>query len=190
MKFHLKYLAYGLIAFTALGAGVYFGMGTYAPAPAPAQTTRLFEQIFPNSQGQPQALAQWRGKILVVNFWAPWCPPCVEEMPELATWQHQMQGRNVQLIGIGVDSAANISAFMAKNKNIDYPLLVAGAAGIELSQQLGNPQGGLPYTVVIDAQGRVKYQKSGRIALPELTQLAQSLLAESATEASDAPGKP
>lgn len=164
-----KYWIYGLIGLLAAASGIYFGLQSHEPRPAlPRQVAALFAQTLTDSEGKPHTLAAWRGKVLVVNFWAPWCPPCVEEMPELAAWQRQMQDKNVQVIGIGVDSAANIREFLSKNQSIDYPLLVAGIAGIELSRQLGNAQGGLPYTVMLDAQGRILYQKSGRITLPEL----------------------
>jgi thiol-disulfide isomerase/thioredoxin len=106
----------------------------------------------PDAAGQAQALAQWRGRILVVNFWATWCGPCVEEMPELSSLQSEHDPGQVQIIGIGVDSASNIAQFQAKSP-VAYPLLVAGAGGIELSRNFGNEVGGLPFTVIIDARG-------------------------------------
>lgn len=181
-----KYFFYGLVALAAISSGLYFGAQKFNPVPA--QTTFLFQQTLPDSQGQTQALAQWCNKILVVNFWAPWCPPCVEELPELAALQRQMQHKNVQFISIGIDSSTNIGEFLSKNKNIDYPLLVAGITGIEISRQLGNLQGGLPYTVVIDQRGHIKHQKAGRVNLAELSQwLTIELSAEENTGALNKP---
>jgi thiol-disulfide isomerase/thioredoxin len=165
-----NYLAYGTIA-------VAFGlMGAYAATQKPevktapaasAATQDLYAQTLPDAGGTAQALAQWKGKALLVNFWAPWCAPCVEEMPELSALQQEQAGKNLQIIGIGIDSPTNIAQFASKFK-IAYPLYVAGMSGTELARQFGNSAGGLPYTVLIGADGQVKKTYLGRLKFAQL----------------------
>jgi thiol-disulfide isomerase/thioredoxin len=153
------------------GIGLLFAMiGAYAatlkPQPsAPVQA--LYAQSLPDASGTPQALAQWKGKAMVLNFWAPWCAPCVEEMPELSQLQKEHAGKNLQVIGIGIDSPSNIAEF-AKKFNIAYPVYVAGISGTELSRQFGNKAGGLPYTVLIGADGQIKKTYLGRLKFEQL----------------------
>jgi thiol-disulfide isomerase/thioredoxin len=128
----------------------------------------------PDKNGVPQQLSQWRGKALVVNFWATWCAPCVEEMPELNQLQTEVEKKNIQIIGIGIDSAANITSFASKLK-IGYPLYVAGMAGTDLSRLFGNQAGGLPFTVLIDAHGQIKKTYLGRLNLEEVRRELTSL---------------
>jgi thiol-disulfide isomerase/thioredoxin len=127
----------------------------------------LFSQSMNDVAGKPQALAQWKGKPLLVNFWAPWCAPCVQEMPELSALAAKDGGKKFNVIGIGIDSPSNIAEFASKFK-IAYPLYVAGMSGTDLSRQFGNSQGGLPYTVLIGADGQVKKTYLGRLKFDEL----------------------
>lgn len=139
-------------------------------APAAAPTTpvgALFAQTLPDNLGAKQALAQWKGKPLIVNFWAPWCGPCVQEMPELSQVAAASLGKNINVIGIGIDSPTNIAEFANKIK-VSYPLYVAGMSGTELARAFGNSAGSLPYTVVIGADGQVKQTYLGRIDFAKL----------------------
>ncbi|MFB9243971.1 redoxin family protein [Massilia antarctica] len=134
-------------------------------ADTPVET--LFAETMNDPAGKAQALAQWKGKPLVVNFWAPWCPPCVEEMPELSDLAREHSAKHINVIGIGIDSPTNIAEFATKFK-ITYPIYVAGINGTELSRKFGNNAGGLPYTVLIGADGLVKKTYLGRIKFDEL----------------------
>ena len=136
-------------------------------APLAAPVAALFGQQLKDAKGVDQALAQWQGKGLVVNFWATWCGPCVEEMPELSALQAENKGKNLQIIGIGIDSPSNIAEFAEKHK-IAYPVYVGGMSGTDLSRQLGNGHGGLPFTVLIGADGQVKKTYLGRLKFDEL----------------------
>ena len=127
----------------------------------------LFKQSRNDLQGKPQSLAQWRGKPLVVNFWATWCAPCVQEMPELSELAALDAGKTFNVIGIGIDSPSNMNEFAAKHK-IAYPLYVAGMGGTELSREFGNSAGGLPYTVLIGADGQVRKTYLGKLKFDEL----------------------
>jgi thiol-disulfide isomerase/thioredoxin len=162
-KTWLNWLAYGAIALLFLLIGVY--AASLKPEPSGA-VQALHAQTLPDASGTPQALSQWKGKTLVLNFWAPWCAPCVEEMPELSQLQ-QNAGKNLQVIGIGIDSPSNIAEF-AKKFDIAYPVYVAGINGAELSRQFGNKAGGLPYTVLIGADGQIKKTYLGRLKFEQL----------------------
>ncbi|PWF55283.1 TlpA family protein disulfide reductase [Massilia glaciei] len=181
-----KYVLYTLVSLIFIGVGIYAGnrnrpaeapmdhvAAGHAPAaaaPAAAPKTpveTLFSKSMDDPAGKSQALAQWKGKTLIVNFWAPWCAPCVEEMPELAALGAEHAAKGVQVIGIGIDSSANIKRFADKLK-LDFPLYVAGLEGTDLSRAFGNTAGGLPYTVLIGADGEVKKTYLGRIKFDQL----------------------
>jgi peroxiredoxin len=132
---------------------------------APAQW--IFGLSFPDSQGRATEMASLRGHLTVVNFWATWCPPCVEEMPELSLIHTEMSPKGIKVIGLAVDSPSNVREFSEKHK-FSYPLLVAGASGTELAKRLGNSIDGLPYTALIDEKGIVLRKKAGRIREEEL----------------------
>jgi thiol-disulfide isomerase/thioredoxin len=161
-------LACGAIALLFGAIGAWVGVNKKEPAPPVTATVppgqaaagsavvgALLARSMPDAQGTPQALSQWKGKPLLVNFWATWCGPCVKEMPELSQLQAGGKYKDLQVIGIGIDSPSNVAAFTKKFK-IDYPIYVDGVAGTELSRQFGNAQGGLPFTVLIGADGQVK----------------------------------
>ncbi|AQV95559.1 alkyl hydroperoxide reductase [Cupriavidus necator] len=156
------------VAVVACAAGALAGHFVFAPKPAGDQAVETFFLTrLPDPAGTDLDLGKLRGKTVVVNFWAPWCGPCVEEMPELTALHEEYKNRQVEFVGIGIDSAANIQQFTQKVP-VAYPLAVAGFAGTELSRNFGNSAGGLPYTVVINPDGSVKYRKMGRVTAEEL----------------------
>jgi thiol-disulfide isomerase/thioredoxin len=130
-------------------------------------TASLLNRQFKDSNGQTQTLANYQGKMLLVNFWATWCAPCVKEMPELSALQKEMQSKGVQIVGIGIDSPSNIKEFLQKYE-VSYPVMVAGMEGTDLSRQLGNKSGALPFTLLIDRQGKVAKTYLGRLKMEEL----------------------
>lgn len=164
-----RFISLALLCGTLFGAlGIYAGNLKAAPeAPQNDAVRQLMAKTLPDSNGKQQALTQWNQKLLVVNFWATWCAPCVQEMPELSELQQELKGKPVQILGLGIDSPANISEF-AKKLNVSYPLYVAGLDGSELSRQLGNKAGGLPFTVLISADGKVLKSYLGRLKMNEL----------------------
>jgi thiol-disulfide isomerase/thioredoxin len=157
--------AAGLVA--ALAGVAVSRWSSRGGAQSAAAAQALFSAVLPDATGAPQPLSQWRGRPLVVNFWATWCAPCVEEMPDLQRIRGEYRSRGVEVIGIGIDSAARIRAFRDQH-GIAFPLLVAGVEGSELGRQLGNTEGALPYTVLFDPEGRLVRRKLGQIRPAEL----------------------
>lgn len=137
------------------------------PETAPVETAVLFAQSFNDANGDLQPMDQWQGRLLVVNFWATWCAPCIEEMPDLQKVQVEYAARGVTTVGIAIDNASAVKRFRDE-QNVGLPLLVAGAAGTELVRQLGNASGALPYTVLVDRSGIVVQSKLGRLHESEL----------------------
>jgi thiol-disulfide isomerase/thioredoxin len=146
---------------------------TMAPTGGQAHTasTNLYAQTLNDLSGKPQSLAQWKGKPLLVNFWATWCGPCVQEMPELSALANEEAAneasKRFNVIGLGIDSPSAMSEFAAKH-NIKYPLYVGGMGGTELSRAFGNTNGGLPFTVLIGADGQVRKTYLGKLKFDEL----------------------
>ncbi len=161
---------FALVVFAVLfaGFGAYFGIKHNEPA-APAATAvgALMQTSFADPTGNPHKMSEWQGKVILLNFWATWCPPCVSEMPELVTLQNDLADKNLQIIGIGIDSAGNILDF-AKKHQISYPLLVGGMEGTSVSKQFGNDTGGLPFTVLIGADGKVRKTYMGRLDMQKV----------------------
>ncbi|MEC5215788.1 thiol-disulfide isomerase/thioredoxin [Actimicrobium sp. GrIS 1.19] len=150
------------IAALCIGLGAWFGLQRQNQASSRAAVDTLFRQSLVDLANKPQALSQWQGKTLLVNFWATWCAPCVQEMPELSELQTAIGNPGTQIIGIGIDSPASIRAF-SKEVPVSYPLYVGGIDGSELTRQFGNAAGSLPFTVLIGPDGTVKKTWLGRL---------------------------
>lgn len=160
-----------LAGLVALGAGLYLGARTTHAEDASA----LLALSLPDVSGTPQSLAQWRGKVVVVNFWATWCAPCREEMPEFVKAQEEFGARGLQLVGIAVDDADKVSKFV-KDIGLNYPALIGGYSAIDLSKSVGNRLAALPFTVVIDRQGNVAHTQLGQLKPDQLRSILTKLL--------------
>ena len=161
-------LAAGLLA------AIPFAWGdTGAPAPA-AQV--LFASTLTGLDGKPAALEQYRGKPLIVNFWARWCGPCRQEIPELAKVQSEYGRKGLVVLGIGLEDKPEAVQDFARAYDMNYPILLARDQGIPLMQALGNVKAGLPFTVVIDRQGRILSHKLGVMKRPDLEAAVAALL--------------
>jgi thiol-disulfide isomerase/thioredoxin len=155
------------IAIVALAGGVTFALRFDAHTQKAPLATALFAQSFRDADGRIQPMDQWQGRVLVVNFWATWCAPCIEEMPDLQVVQAEYAARGVSIVGIAIDNAAAVKRFRDEH-SVELPLLVAGAAGTELVRQLGNASGALPYTVLVGRDGSLLQSKLGRLRAGEL----------------------
>ena len=175
-----RHLLVGATAAGFAALGGWYALRRLSPAPpSEAAVELLYGLTLPTAAGETFALSSLRGRTVVLNFWATWCPPCIDEMPELAELHAEIAARNATVVGIGIDSPSNIREF-AEKYPFPYPLLVGGMGGTELSRQFGNQSAALPFTVVIDAQGRVVERKLGRIRLARLREVVQATLAGSA----------
>ncbi len=143
-----------LTAAVALGAAVG-GAGLYTwRATRSAEGAALLRQVLPDAMGRPQSFEQWRGKVLIINFWATWCPPCREEIPVFVKLQHEYGPQGLQFVGIAVDQPDKVVAFV-RDFRINYPIVIGGMDSMEWARQLGNRNGGLPFTIIADRDGIV-----------------------------------
>lgn len=140
-------LLFSAVAGAALGAGFFAGPAIFRRDPVDAGL--LLRMRFADLQGRPRTLSEWQGVILVVNFWATWCAPCLEEIPMLMATRKAYASLGVEVVGIGIDLASKIADFSSKLR-IDYPILVAEADALDLLRKLGNSAAGLPYTLFFD----------------------------------------
>ena len=162
------------LGIACLAGGAWFGwQGDPSGGPGEAALETFLGASWTDAEGRPFDSAALRGRALVLNFWATWCPPCVEEMPELDALSRELAPKGVHVIGIGIDSVAKIQQFSQKS-GFSYPLLPAGASGAELARAFGNASAALPYTVVIGRDGRVRERILGRFKLESLRKAALS----------------
>jgi len=151
------------LALAALAAGGWLAQTRYAPkAPDAPMVAALWQFGFPDEQGNRQMLAQWRGQMLVLNFWASWCAPCREEIPDFVSLSAQYQPRGVEFVGIAIDNSTNVAQFLQRQP-VNYPILIGEGAAHSLARQLGNPSGALPYTIVLDRDGNIVLSHVGRL---------------------------
>ncbi len=169
------WLVAGGVAALAAGLGAVAGWRRLRPgAAADDAVALLLAQTLPDATGTPLPLARFAGRPLVVNFWATWCPPCIEEMPELSDLHRDLAPRGLAMLGIGIDTAAKIAEFAAKSP-VSYPLVVAGMGGTEIGRRFGNQAGVLPYTVLVGRDGRIAHRLLGRVDIARLRAMAEAL---------------
>ena len=126
---------------------------------------------FPGVGGETVAMRAFQGRPLLVNFWATWCPPCVDELPLINAFYRAHAPAGWQVLGLAVDQAAPVSRFLQRLP-LDFPVALAGLSGTELGRSLGNVSGGLPFTVVFGAEGAVLHRKLGKLSESDLAQWA------------------
>lgn len=134
----------------------------------------LFSATLSSLEDKPVALTQYRGKPLVVNFWARWCAPCRAEIPELSRFRNTHKGK-IEVIGIGIEDKVEAAREFARAYAMDYPVLIAKEQGIPLMQALGNSKGGLPFTLFIDRNGVVIEKKLGLLRPSDLDEMVSQL---------------
>jgi thiol-disulfide isomerase/thioredoxin len=126
---------------------------------------------FEQPGGGELALASLRGSPLLLNFWATWCPPCVREMPLIDEFYRQQQARGWHVVGLAVDGPTPVREFLAR-RPVSFPIGLAGLDGTELARTLGNPEGSLPFTVVLGRDARVLERKLGALKPADLARWA------------------
>lgn len=180
----LKAGAY-FIVLSTLGLGIYFLMlnpgNPYTQLKSAWKSYKLstddfFSTQLPDENNQLQNLSQYRGKTIVVNFWATWCPTCRAEMPDLSAFHKENIQNNVTVLGIAVDEVEKVKAYLTK-KPVAFPIVASEDDGMELAQDLGNEFGWLPYTIIIDREGKVAKIIYGQIHKTKLQNEVNMLLA-------------
>jgi len=159
-------LTFGAVAAlaAAAGAGVAWRRGRPTTAPGAEQ---LWSLRFDQPDGGQIGMGAFRGRPLLLNFWATWCPPCVSELPLLDRFFRDQPRGGWQVAGLAVDSLAPVLTFLAQHP-VTFPIGLAGAQGIELARQLGNISGALPYTAVFDRSGALVQRKLGVVKAADL----------------------
>ena len=169
-----QWMMIGGISLLALLAGIFSSHWiTQTGLASDPSIKAFFANSWQTPEGKPANSDDWRGKILVVNFWASWCPPCVEEMPTLDKIAQEYDSKNVLIVGIGIDSPSNIREFLEKTP-VSYPIVIGGLEGSNLAKQMGNSQGALPYTVIVNQNGKAVFTKLGKISEEELKKAINS----------------
>ncbi len=110
----------------------------------------------PDLDGETRSITEWDGQVVVLNFWASWCPPCREEIPLFNELQARFGDRGVQFVGVAVDRREPVMTFI-EEQPLGYPTLLGFTSGREVQARYGNEAGTLPYTVVIDREGMIRH---------------------------------
>ena len=163
-----------LLAISAAAAGQATAADAPAVASAEVAAQPLFAASFKDFDRQQQSLAQYKGKPMVVYFWATWCKSCKQEVPELIAL-HKKYGTKMHVIGIAIDNTDKVRQF-AQDNQINYKLLLGSNDAIALSKQLGNSVGGLPFAVVVDAKGRIVKTLLGETPPGKFEELVRPLI--------------
>ena len=179
-------ILFAAAAIVALSAGVWFRayfMDGPQP-PLPEETSKQGAQAIlaanlPDIEGVSQPVSQWQGNVIVVNFWATWCTPCREEIPEFIELQREYQDQGLTFVGIAIDQENKVVAY-SKEFGINYPVLVGGLSAMSLAEAAGNEMSVLPYTVVFDRQGNITDTFLGRVHKKTMEKSILPLLKEHA----------
>ena len=168
-------MLYGGVAAAAALAGAGAAWWKFQPHEAlsgpsdKAVTDAFWAASFETPDGKPLSMESFRGKLLLVNFWATWCPPCVEELPLLDFFYQENKDKNLQIVGLAVDQPSAVRTWL-QTRPLNFPVGMAGLGGTELSKSLGNSSGSLPFTVVFSPAGVLLHRKVGKVTPEELVQ--------------------
>jgi peroxiredoxin len=168
------WIGVALVGLLALAGGAYFARGIWSSAPT-TDAAALYNVALPDAEGREQRLDQWRGKVLVVNFWATWCAPCRDEMREFVRLQRADGAKGLQFVGIAVDQTDKVQQF-AKEIDLNYPALIGGLGAMQLSQAMGNELMALPFTLVVSREGKIVHRQLGPLKQAQLEQIIGKLL--------------
>jgi thiol-disulfide isomerase/thioredoxin len=164
--------AAGSAVAAALGGWWWRSQEADAPKSLPsAELAPFWVTPWLDPQGKALNVQQLQGKPLLINFWATWCPPCVEELPLINAFFQQNKANGWQVLGLAVDRVEMVQKFLRQNP-VDFPVAMAGLGGSELGKTLGNLSGGLPFTVVVNGAGLIAHRKLGRVTPENLQQWA------------------
>ncbi|MHB8254114.1 MAG: TlpA disulfide reductase family protein [Acidiferrobacter sp.] len=153
-RMHMMWAALVLIA---LGGGYWLGMRfPWEPLPANhhhRQAAR-FHFALPDLSGKTRTLSHWPAKVYLVNFWAPWCPPCRAEIPLLIRTAKEDRGRGLVVVGIALDRKKSVARYV-HDHGISYPVVLGGEQGLEMLAEFGDMQGAIPFSLFVSPHGRI-----------------------------------
>ncbi|MBS0339334.1 MAG: TlpA family protein disulfide reductase [Proteobacteria bacterium] len=160
---------YGAAAVLAAGAGAGAALWKRHPAGGKheALDAEFWGKKFEQPGGGELSLQALRGKPILLNFWATWCAPCVEEMPMLDRFFREHAANGIQVVGLAIDQPSAVRKFLQRTP-VTYPIGLAGLDGTELIRALGNTAGGLPFTLALTADGAVAERKMGKLEQADL----------------------
>lgn len=165
----------GVAAGTAGYVANLWRIGGLGSKPATDIAATILGSSLTDLEGGPQTLAKYRGRVLIINYWATWCAPCREEIPLFVRLQRELGDKGVQFAGIAIDQPDKVRAF-ANEFQVNYPMLIAGIEAVELSRRAGNKAGVLPYTLVLDRSGAIAASLVGGITEARMREQLRPLL--------------
>ena len=168
-----RLLLTGTLGAAAAAAGIGIGWW-HRRAEANDPLAAMWDMRFERPEGGELVMQSLRGKPLLINFWATWCAPCIKEMPEIDQFAREFGKLQGQVLGLAIDGATPVRQFLTKVK-VGFPIGLGGLDGTDLIHQLGNLQGSLPFTVLIDADGQVVQRKMGETGFQELMAWSKSI---------------
>ncbi len=175
-----EWLVVAAVAIAAGAAGYGYNASRSAPDTVASQdgVAAMNAMRLPDLTGKPQALDQWRGKVVVVNFWATWCAPCREEIPLFVRLQDKYRGQGLQFVGIAIDQPEKVRPYAAE-LGMNFPVLIGGIDGLNLARTLGNRAAVLPFTVIVGRDGKIASTAVGAAKEPQFEAGLQPLLSAS-----------
>ncbi len=161
-----------ILSLAAIGGGYLLYQNTQMQLVTPAPTTSKHGNTMisqqrpdfslPDMEGVQRHISEWDGKVLLINFWASWCPPCRREIPAFIELQDKYGTRGFQIIGIAIDTHQNIQDYM-DTMGVNYPVLIGELESIEIAKRYGNRFGALPYSLLVDRQGKITFIQRGEL---------------------------
>ena len=175
-----NFLVLSAVALLSLLAGVLLfniiqPVDSVATEPAVDAPIELHSIPLTELSGRQTVVGDWQDKILIVNFWAPWCAPCRREVPSLIKIQREYAQQGVRVLGIALDSKPQVSRF-ATDYQINYPLFLGGNRTAMYNAAFGNPSGSLPFTALLDRNQRIVFQHNGELSSEQLREQLEALL--------------
>ena len=174
---NIKTILIILVAAAALTAGFWFGQARQnntESVNSGATPIKLIDFTLPDITGKPRKLSEWQGRVIILNFWATWCPPCRKEIPMFLDYYEKYRGQGLEIIGVAIDKKEDVEAFI-DTLFINYPVLLGGTEMMTMMRRYGNRVGSLPYNVLIDRDGKILNTKKGAYTHAELEALLTPL---------------
>ena len=164
-------LVLGSVGLAGLIAGGLFSWFKHTPSTPNVQNLgNLWNSDYQHPNGEDVDWSQFKGRPLIINFWATWCGPCVEEMPLIDRFYKENVAKGWQVVGLAIDQPSRVKSFLAQTP-VSYPIVLAGMGGTQLSQALGNESGALPFTIILNSDEHVLLKKIGKLNAEELSSL-------------------